>query len=183
MVMQYKAPAQGKPSSIGPQINTAYYQRKAMEDAQKEQYFTQLASAKAIPSNFGKKLKMFHYLPLLDDRNINDQGIDATGAKIANGNLYGSSKDVGKIQGKMPTLTEVGGRVNRVGFTRKVIEGSIHRMGFFYEFTEDALNFDTEEQLLQHLSREALHGANEITEDQLQIELLNGAGVHIFISV
>ena len=53
-------------------------------------------------------------------------------------------------------------------------------MGFFYEFTEDALNFDTEEQLLQHLSREALRGANEITEDQLQIELLNGAGVHIF---
>ena len=97
MVMQYKAPAQGKPSSIGPQINTAYYQRKAMEDAQKEQYFTQLASAKAIPSNYGKKLKMFHYLPLLDDRNINDQGIDATGAKIANGNLYGSSRDIGTI--------------------------------------------------------------------------------------
>ena len=40
MVMQYKAPAQGKPSSIGPQINTAYYQRKAMEDAQKEQEVT-----------------------------------------------------------------------------------------------------------------------------------------------
>jgi N4-gp56 family major capsid protein len=60
--------------------------------------------------NYGKKIKKYLYLPLLDDRNINDQGIDATGATIANGNLYGSSKDVGTIVGKLPTLTEHGGR-------------------------------------------------------------------------
>lgn len=180
MVMQYKAPAQGKPSSIGPQINTAYYQRKAMEDAQKEQYFTQLASAKAIPSNYGKKLKMFHYLPLLDDRNINDQGIDATGAKIANGNLYGSSRDIGTIPDKFPVLGENGGRVNRVGTTRIELEGSFEKFGFFIEYTRDSLNFDTDAELLQHINREIMIAASDINEDALQIDLINNAGTIVY---
>ena len=180
MVMQYKAPAQGKPSSVGPQINTAYYQRKAMEDAQKEQYFTQLASAKAIPSNFGKKLKMFHYLPLLDDRNINDQGIDATGAKIANGNLYGSSRDIGTIPDKFPVLGENGGRVNRVGTTRIELEGSFEKFGFFIEYTRDSLNFDTDAELLQHINREIMIAASDMNEDALQIDLINNAGTIVY---
>ena len=175
----YNAP-NAKASSVGEQLRTDYYEKQALIDLVKEQYFGQLSGTMDMPKHFGKTIKKYHWIPLLDDRNVNDQGIDASGATVAAGNLYGSSKDAGAIPARMPTLTEVGGRVNRVGFTRKVIEGSIHRMGFFYEFTEDALNFDTEEQLLQHLSREALRGANEITEDQLQIELLNGAGVHIF---
>ena len=175
----YNAP-NAKASSVGEQLRTDFYEKQALIDLVKEQYFGQLSGTMDMPKHFGKTIKKYHWIPLLDDRNVNDQGIDAAGATAANGNLYGSSKDAGTIPARMPTLTEVGGRVNRVGFTRKVIEGSIHRMGFFYEFTEDALNFDTEEQLLQHLSREALRGANEITEDQLQIELLNGAGVHIF---
>jgi hypothetical protein len=40
------------------------------------------------------------------------------------GNLYGSSKDTGTITSKIPALTENGGRVNRVGFTRTQITGS-----------------------------------------------------------
>lgn len=175
----YNAP-NAKASSVGEQLRTDFYEKQALIDLVKEQYFGQLSGTMDMPKHFGKTIKKYHWIPLLDDRNVNDQGIDASGATVAAGNLYGSSKDAGAIPARMPTLTEVGGRVNRVGFTRKVIEGSIHRMGFFYEFTEDAVNFDTEEQLLQHLSREALRGANEITEDQLQIELLNGAGVHIF---
>ena len=177
--IKYKAP-NATPSSVGNQIYTDVYEKQALIDLVKEQYFGQLSGTMNMPKHFGKTIKKFHWIPLLDDRNMNDQGIDASGASYVNGNLYGSSKDVGKIQGKMPTLTEVGGRVNRVGFTRKILEGSISRMGFFYEFTEDALNFDNEAQLLEHLSRESLRGANEITEDQLQIELLNGAGVSIY---
>jgi len=151
-----------------------------------------------IRKNFGKTMKQYLYLPLLDDANINDQGIDANGVNnddnymevtitifatgvptgayskyyavgeganataaetaaqakaldIINndilradpdyatygeavtavqaagytvtdpgdagavphsGNLYGSSKDVGYIAGKMPMLSESGGRVN-----------------------------------------------------------------------
>ena len=171
---------QTNPSSVGKQIRLDVYEKQALIDIAKEQYFSQLSGTTDMPKNMGKTIKKFHWLPLLDDANVNDQGIDASGASYANGNLYGSSKDIGTIPGKMPTLTEVGGRVNRVGFTRKVLEGSLHKMGFFYEFTEEAMNFDTEAELLGHLTRESLRGANELTEDQLQLELLNGAGVRTF---
>lgn len=171
---------QSNPSTVGKQIRLDVYEKKALIDIAQEQYFSQLSGTMDMPKNMGKTIKKFQWIPLLDDRNINDQGIDATGTTIAAGNLYGSSKDIGTIPGKMPTLTEVGGRVNRVGFTRKVLEGSLHKMGFYYEFTEEALNFDTEAELMEHLTRESLRGANELTEDQLQLELINGAGVRVY---
>ena len=165
------------PSSIGPQITNEFYQKKALIEIAKEQYFGQLADVTSMPKNMGKKIKRFHYLPLLDDANINDQGIDAAGATIANGNLYGSSKDIGTISGKLPVLSENGGRVNRVGFKRKEIEGTIEKFGFFDEYTQESLDFDTDADLLQHVNREMLAGANEITEDALQIDLINAAGI------
>lgn len=164
------------PSSVGPQIVNEFYQKKALIEARREQYFSQLASVTSMPKNFGKKIKLYHYLPLLDDRNINDQGIDASGATIANGNLYGSSKDVGTISGKLPALSEAGGRVNRVGFKRKEIEGTLEKFGFFDEYTKESIDFDTDAELAQHINREMIAGANELTEDALQIDLLTSAG-------
>lgn len=253
MSHQYKDPAGGTPSTIGPQMNTFYWQRKALIEAVKEQYFLPLADVTAMPKHFGKKIKLYHYLPLLSDANINDQGIDAAGLTVplektivifqgthyndrngyfavgqgadstaattaaqtkaraifaalgfsgANyaaekalaiaagwkvddtavavpntGNLYGSSKDVGTITGKLPVLSETGGRVNRVGFRRIEIEGEIVKLGFFDEYTQESLDFDSDPDLLMHINREMLNGASEITEDALQIDLLNGAGV------
>ena len=165
------------PSSVGPQIINEFYQKKALIEAAKEQYFGQLADVTSMPKNMGKKIKRYHYLPLLDDANINDQGIDAAGATIANGNLYGSSKDIGTISGKLPVLSETGGRVNRVGFKRKEIEGTLEKFGFFDEYTQESLDFDTDAGLMQHINREMVRGANEITEDSLQIDLINAAGV------
>lgn len=176
MSRQYKAP-HTTPSSIGPQMNTFFYQKKALIEAAKEQYFGQLADVTSMPKHFGKKIKKYHYLPLLDDRNINDQGIDATGNPSADGNLYGSSKDVGTITGKLPVLSETGGRVNRVGFTRVEIEGSIEKFGFFDEYTQESLDFDSDEELEMHVNREMIMGANEVTEDLLQIDLLNAPGI------
>jgi N4-gp56 family major capsid protein len=177
MGMQYNDPAGGTPSSVGNQFNTFHYIKQALIEARKEQYFSQLADTTSMPKNMGKKIKRYHYIPLLDDANINDQGIDAAGATIANGNLYGSSKDVGTITDKLPVLSETGGRVNRVGFKRKELEGSFEKFGFFDEYTQESLDFDTDAELLQHINREMLNGANEITEDALQIDLLNSAGV------
>ena len=164
-------------SSIGSQINNQFYQKQALMEAAKEQYFSQLASVESMPKNMGKKIKRYHYLPLLDDANINDQGINAAGATIANGNLYGSSKDIGTITGKLPLVSETGGRVNRVGFSRKELEGSIEKFGFFEEYTQESLDFDTDAQLASHINREMVNGANELTEDALQIDLLTAAGV------
>ena len=177
MARTYNDPAGGNPSKVGPQLQTFYFQKQALIEARKAQYFSQLADVTSMPKNMGKKIKRFHYIPLLDDANVNDQGIDASGAVIANGNLYGSSKDVGTISGKLPVLSESGGRVNRVGFKRKELEGSLERFGFFDEYTQESLDFDSDAELEQHINREMITGANEITEDTLQIDLLNSAGV------
>ena len=174
---QYNDPAGGTQADIGNQMNTQFYQKQALVELKKSQFFSQLADVTAMPKNFGKKIKRYHYLPLLDDANINDQGIDASGATIANGNLYGSSKDIGTISGKMPVLSESGGRVNRVGFKRKEIEGSLEKFGFFEEYTQESLDFDSDAELQSHIHREMLNGAGEMTEDALQIDLLSSAGV------
>lgn len=256
---QYNDPAGGSPSSVGNQLNTQYYQKQALVELKKTQFFSQLADVTSMPKNFGKKIKRYHYLPLLDDANLNDQGIDAAGVTISastysvtlpravlsvanagkaaavtaindntsgvvatagadssagvgfatltlvggtvfnvstqakanaivalnlgasylqrSGNLYGSSKDIGSIPGKLPVLSETGGRVNRVGFKRKEIEGSFEKFGFFDEYTQESLDFDTDAELQTHIHRELLNGAGEITEDALQIDLINAAGV------
>ena len=253
MSQQFKNPTGGSPSSIGSQLSDFYFQKKALIEIAKEQYFSQLADVTSMPKNMGKKIKRFHYIPMLDDANLNDQGIDAAGVAISStsyevrlaglvqsystaplataaaaainaieagvavqsgtgpfivtsskrvllpttaalsaavlanvprstrlqrsGNLYGSSKDIGTISGKLPVLSETGGRVNRVGFKRKELEGTFAKFGFFDEYTQESLDFDSDAELMQHINSEMLKGANEITEDALQIDLINAAGV------
>jgi N4-gp56 family major capsid protein len=252
----------GSPSSIGTQFNTSYWDRRSLIDAAEQMFFSPLADVRSMPKNYGKELKVYYYIPLLDDLNINDQGLDAAGVVLATteywvtfptsmeildaeaaalkvviddnvsgvvaditggdgpsgathtlvtvsaqqakyatltkanavvtayeigasllqagGNIYGSSKDVGTISNRMPTLTETGGRVNRVGFTRLERSGTLQEHGFFTEFTEDSLMFDTDSELYGHMSRELVAGANEVTEDLLQVDLLNSAGTVLF---
>lgn len=258
---KYNAPP-GTASDIGPQFNTFHHHKKAIIDAKKDMYFTPLADVIAMPKHFGKTIKVYQYIPLLDARNVSDQGIDATGATIAvtdyfvtfprlvmavanaakaaaviainanvgdtvvatagadgsggsglatitvtglscryaslaeadavlalnigatklqgHANLYGSSKDAGTITARLPLLTEDGGRVNRVGFTRVERSGSITKMGIFTEFTQESFDFDTDEDLYGHISREMVQGATQLTEAVLQIDLLNGAGVTVY---
>ena len=252
MAIQYNNPGT-TPSTMGTQYNTQYYYKKALIDAKKEMFFSPLADVRSMPKHFGKKIVQYLYVPLLDERNINDQGIDATGAVLdaskyyvtlpsttlafasigdanaganainaieagvanstganvtvtktklvgatlvqannvlaavagavkvqGSGNLYGGAKDVGVIPGKMPLLSETGGKVNRVGFTRLTLEGTFRNFGFYYEYTEDSLQFDTDEELEEHVSREAIRGANQIIEDNIQIDLLNSAGTVLY---
>lgn len=183
-MLNYNAPAEGQQSSIeGPgssQMNTFFWLKKALIESRKEQYFMPLSSTLNLPKHYGKTVKVYQWIPLLDDRNVNDQGIDANGVTIANGNLYGSSRDVGTITAKLPTLTENGGRVNRVGFKRIQREGSIHQFGFFYEFTKESMDFDSEDNVKDHLSRELMNGAVQLTEAVLQRDLLAAAGTVLF---
>ena len=253
----YKDPIGGVDSTIGGgQIRKDHFIKRALIEAQKKTYFGQMANVTAMPKHAGKKIVRYHYIPLLDDANINDQGIDAAGVSTtvevtitvdvpetntnlyttfyavgegatqaaalaaaelransifknlgvfntdyattkaallaltpawtiddtsvavpATGNLYGSSKDVGTIAGKLPALTEFGGRVNRVGFKRVQLEGTFEKFGFFDEYTKESLDFDTDAELEMHITREMMNGAAEMTEDALQIDLLNAAGV------
>lgn len=253
------------------QLRSFYWLRKSIVHARKDQYFMPLSSVTGMPKHFGKTVKLLEYVPLLDERNINDQGIDANGVKIdsnnwtvkfpalhlqvpdaeaANaitaieeggitvtdngpgtgaapghtlltlsaiegvydsdekdvvvglniaynsasapeassgiqltqhsGNLYGSSKDIGTINGKLPLLSETGGRKNRVGFTRIQREGSITKFGFFHEFTQESLDFDSDDELKEHLARELMNGAVQLTEAVLQKDLLYSAGTVIY---
>ena len=183
-MLNYNAPKDGQKSTIdsasSDQMNTFFWIKKALIESRKEQFFMPMSSTMNLPKHFGKAVKVYHYIPLLDDRNVNDQGIDANGVTIANGNLYGSSRDVGSIVGKLPTLTENGGRVNRVGFTRLEREGSLHKFGFFTEFTQESMDFDSDDMLKEHLSRELLTGAVQLTEAVLQKDLLAAAGTVLF---
>lgn len=183
-MLNYNAPASGTPSDIdgagSDQMNTFFWLKKSLVESRKEQFFMPLASVQNMPKHFGKTIKVYEYVPLLDDRNANDQGLDAAGAVIANGNLYGSSKDIGSITSKLPTLTENGGRVNRVGFTRLSREGSIFKFGFFTEFTQESIDFDSDDALMDHLSRELMNGAVQLTEAVLQKDLLAAAGVVLY---
>lgn len=243
------------PSTMGKQLQEFYFQKKALIEIVKEQYFSQLADVTSMPKNMGKTIRRFAYIPMLDIANINDQGIDAAGVAISmtaydvylpnlvtsfavsanadtavaainavaagvaaksgagpwlvtaskvwltntakttavlsaavksavigtrvvqgSGNMYGSSKDIGTIAGKMPALSETGGRVNRVGFSRRELTGTFEKFGFFDEYSQESMDFDSDADLMMHINREMLRGANEITEDKLQIDLINSAG-------
>jgi N4-gp56 family major capsid protein len=182
MAQLYNAPPD-TPSDIGPQFNTHYWDRRSLIDEAEQMFFSPLADVRSMPMHYGKELKVFFYVPLLDDRNVNDQGLDASGTVTAYGNMYGSSKDVGMISARMPTLTEEGGRVNRVGFTRLERNGTLQEHGFFTEFSDDMMTFDTDSDLYSHMSREMVAGANEINEDLLQIDLLSNAGTVVYTGV
>lgn len=183
-MLNYNAPSEGQQSSIegagSSQMNTFFWLKKAIIEARKDQYFMPLSSTLDLPKHYGKEVRVYQWIPLLDDRNVNDQGIDANGVTIVNGNLYGSSRDVGTIVSKLPALTENGGRVNRVGFTRLQRKGSIHQFGVFYEFTKESMDFDSEDNVKEHLSRELMNGAVQLTEAVLQKDLLAAAGTVLF---
>ena len=169
----------GTNSTVGTQFNTFKYNKQAVIEATKKQFFGQMSGVLNQPKNFGKTVKKYLYVPILDDRNSNDQGIDASGAAYDDGNLYGSSKDLGLISSKMPVLSEEGGRVNRVGMTRLDLEGTIENFGIFEEWTKDSMNFDTDDMLMTHLYREAGRAAGELNEDKLALDLYNAAGINI----
>ncbi len=157
------------------QMQTFKWIKKALVETRNKEFFSQLADTTTMPKHFGKKLKQYHYFPILDDRNINDQGIDANGVQTKNGNLYGSSRDITTINGALPTVGENGGRVNRIGFSRGTIEGTFAKYGVFFEWSRESREFDSDEELAQHCLRELFTMSHQLNEDMIQIDLLNGA--------
>lgn len=150
---------------------------KVLTEVAKTQIFSPLATSVSLAPNHGKWIKQYVWYPVLDDRNKNDQGIDANGVTYENGNMYGSSKDITTILGKLPVLNhEHGGRYNRIGNTRTMIEGTISELGFFFEYTRDEIMFDSDAEIYSRFTKNALEAASEVCEDVLQIDLINNAG-------
>jgi len=217
----YNEGTAANPSSIDgagqAQLNPFYYDKQAIIEANKKAFIGQLSGTRNQPKHMGKTIKKHLIIPMLDDRNINDQGIDAAGVvldsskwtavdvngaivgtayasesdavtaageggttKQTSGNLYGSSRDIATVGALTPVISETGGRVNRVGFSREVIESTLENYGFFYEFTADDLNFDSDAKLYSHLYRESGKAAGEMTEKSLMVDLLNAAGTKLY---
>lgn len=168
-------------SSVGLQAaERIFYTKKIIPALAKKRKFSKLADTIAMPKSQGQRIRAEVEIPLLHDANINDQGIDARGVHIRNGNLYGSSKDIGRILGALPVLTEEGGRVNRVGFSRSFTEGTFNKFGFFFEYSQDLENFDSDPQIVSRMYQQALEAAEDVTEKALCADLLNGAGTIIY---
>ena len=168
-------------SSVGSQqYERIFYTKKIIPALAKKRKFSKMADTIAMPKNMGQRIRAEVDIPLLHDANINDQGIDARGVHIRNGNFYGSSRDIGKILGAIPVLTEEGGRVNRVGFSRSWTEGTFNKFGFFFEYSQDLENFDSDPQIVSRMYQKALEAAEQLVEDSLQADLLNGAGTIVY---
>ena len=159
------------------QLNDHYFERKALIEVQDEMIFSQLADTKTMPKNSGTQIKQYRYLPVLDDRNVGGMGIDAKGVQYANGNLYGSTLDIGKITDKFPVVGELGGRVNKIDFTRTELVSNLQKFGMFYEWSKDSLDFDSDADLKTHTNRELMTASVKVYEDKLQLDLLTNAGL------
>lgn len=177
MPLQYNNPGTTASTIGNNQINTEYYYRNAIIEALPEMYFSKLSTSIDMPKHMGKTVRAYYYVPLLDDANSTDQGLNASGNSYSHGNIYGSSRDIGTITAALPSLSENGGQVNRVGHTRVERTGTISNLGFYFEFTADSLNFDTDPELYKYIYDETIKGAVKISEDALQKDLLYGASV------
>ena len=71
----------GGKATATPQIRVDYYHRKALKDMAEKMIFSKMADSEQMPQHHGKEFKLFYYVPLLDEKNKTDQGIDAAGAK------------------------------------------------------------------------------------------------------
>ena len=159
------------------QFSQKHYNKRAIIDIKDEMIFSQMSGTMAMPKNQGKEVVKHRYVPVLsDDNEVANSGLDTLGV-ASNGNLYGSSRGMGFITAKLPELGEDSDRINKVSFSRKEVRGNIKNRGFFYEWTKDEMNFDSDPKLKQHITREAVRAANQVNEDVLATELINGAGV------
>ena len=188
--LDYNLGTTGTPSTLDAaagngQLNQFHYNKKAIIDIKDEMILSQMSGSMSQPKNKGKEVVKHRYIPLLSDENNNagTVGIDADGVEYAGGNLYGSSRGTGFIEGKLPDLGEDSGRVNKVSFSRKEVRGNIVNRGFFFEWSKDELNFDSDKKFKQHVTTEAVRGANQINEDVLAMELIDGAGINYFAGV
>jgi len=88
--------AVGEPGSIygngtttatsGENTITHFYDRAGIKEATVENLYSQLADKRSMPQKYGKTFKTSRWLHILDDLNVNDQGLDASGG-VSTGKL------------------------------------------------------------------------------------------------
>jgi len=176
---KYNDPYNGSESTIGKQMRDFVWNKLAIEYIKKDMIFSGMSSNENLPKHMGKTIKKYKYIPILDDKNVYPDGLDADG-NAAVGNLYGSSRDIDAITSALPSIAEIAGRANKVGRTRELIEADITRYGMFMEYTAQSTEFDSESNLRERDRRELAYAANLVYEDLLQLDLINQAGHMVY---
>ncbi len=172
-------------ASNGDNVRIDALREKAIRAAKRDIIFEQLMDKQTMPLNYGKTLKVHKTLYILDDLNINQQGLDGSGnvpgvgEPNENGNLYGSSRSVVDVSAGMPLLAEGAGRAHRVGMTRITIQGTLTRMGAFLEYTDEVELFSDQKMEVQYYEKMGELAA-ELYDDYLQKELLGGSGLECY---
>lgn len=75
-------------SDIGVQFNDKFWSKVAVKEAKRKRFFSQLGDKITQPKNYGDKIVKYHELPIIDEANVNDQGIDANGAILLKNTYY-----------------------------------------------------------------------------------------------
>lgn len=91
-------------ATSGENTITHFYDRAGIKEATVENIFSQTADRRSMPQKYGKTFKTSRWLHILDDRNVNGQGLDADGAPI-------TGKDVWRVTTGAP------GNINSVFLT------------------------------------------------------------------
>ena len=102
---------------------------------------------------------------------------DAVGGTIMTGqaNLFGGSRDILVQDGSFPILSEEGGRVNRVGMKREMLEATVEEYGFFLSFTKRSLEMDTEKGLLARYTKAVGETYGDMREAQIRNSLISAS--------
>lgn len=170
---------QGQPTHDGDQLYHFTVLNRVLKEAAKYPMYGTLIKRIKFDKNKGKVIKAEKLVPLLSDENVASGGTDRNGIVIVNGNAYGGSPDIKTIKDYDNSLSEIPGRANKVSFTRQQIQTTIQKNGIFMEFTQDNVDFGklnaTNEYFL-----ELVKGAVQMIEDNLQIRLIEAAGIGMF---
>lgn len=75
-------------SSVGSQFNEKFWSKVAVQAARRYMVFSQLGDQLIQPKNFGDTIVKYAEIPIIHQLNVNDQGIDANGAKLDSGKWY-----------------------------------------------------------------------------------------------
>ncbi len=132
-------------STIGVQINDKYWSRAAVIEAKRKKVFSQMGDKLTQPKHYGDKIVKYHEIPILDDRNVNDQGIDANGVRMNAGVWYAYDGNGDRIttgateDGGQGYATAADAKAAVIAETGSITGGQIKEGGNLYGTSKDIL--------------------------------------------
>lgn len=163
-------------ATTGANTITHFYDRAGIKAANAVNVYSQFASRKEMPTQMGKTFKISKWQHIYDlDQN---DGEFAAKGYLGKRDLATVTAKLNATDGSGAALTEGAGAINKVTPKKITVEAPIARYGFMIEYTDEAVLFS--EDAVQVKYREELgYLMNQTTEDLVQRDMLQGAGIVI----